>query len=217
MRKLVLSLCVIAASGAYVAKQAAMRPIEANAAPSDGLDLSGAVSPAGPPPADISGLFSPAPAASTQPAAPAPAATANPQRADPAPGPAPVLPPLPQSAPEPPTTFAAQPAPEPPPPPARQFAAAGYRDGDYVGPSADAYYGYVQVLAHVKAGKLTSIEVLDYPADRRTSYRISNYALPRLQQEVVRAQGTNVNIISGATLTSLAYLQSLGTALRQAQ
>ena len=37
-----------------------------------------------------------------------------------------------------------------------------------------------------------------------------------LRDEVVSAQSANVDIISGATLTSRAFIRSLGGALRQA-
>jgi uncharacterized protein with FMN-binding domain len=58
--------------------------------------------------------------------------------------------------------------------------------------------------------------VLDYPNHQRTSRSINRQALPLLQSEVISAQGTRVNIISGATLTSKAYLRSLKSALSKA-
>lgn len=91
-----------------------------------------------------------------------------------------------------------------------------YQDGSYTGPVFDAYYGLVQVQANVQGGRLVSIDVLQYPSDRRTSRSINRQALPMLQAEVISAQTTRVNIISGATLTSNAYLQSLSSALDQA-
>jgi uncharacterized protein with FMN-binding domain len=86
-----------------------------------------------------------------------------------------------------------------------------------MGSRVDAYWGIVQVRAVIKGGKLASVDVLDYPSDRRTSQEINRYALPLLQREVVQAQGANVNIISGATLTAVAYLRSLRSALALAQ
>ncbi len=38
-----------------------------------------------------------------------------------------------------------------------------------------------------------------------------------LQQEAIQAQSANVNIVTGATLTSEGFRQSLATALNQAQ
>lgn len=90
-----------------------------------------------------------------------------------------------------------------------------FKDGTFQGSSYDAYWGQVQVQANVQGGKLVSVDVLDFPNHRSTSRAINRQALPMLQNEVIRAQGVRVNIISGATLTSKAYLRSLYTALKQ--
>lgn len=102
-----------------------------------------------------------------------------------------------------------------------QLAAADrhFRDGSYTGQIFDAYYGQVQVQAHISGGHLVSIEALTYPAHSRTSRSINARALPMLESEVVSAlngQSARVDIISGATLTSRAYLRSLNSALGQA-
>ena len=94
--------------------------------------------------------------------------------------------------------------------------AGRYRDGAYVGDVVDAYYGPLQVQANISGGRITSIKALQYPADRRTSQRINNQALPALQSEVIAAQDTQVDVVSGATLTSEAYIRSLDSALGQA-
>lgn len=91
-----------------------------------------------------------------------------------------------------------------------------FADGTYLGPAANAYYGLVQVRAHVSGGNLISVEILQYPSDRRTSVRINRYALPILIREAVANQTGNVDGVSGATLTSNAYRQSLAAALSQA-
>lgn len=96
-------------------------------------------------------------------------------------------------------------------------ATAGrYRDGSFTGAAFDAYFGQVQVRANVQNGLLVSVDVLEYPSHQRTSRSINRQALPLLQSEVISAQGTRVNIISGATLTSRAYLRSLKSALSKA-
>lgn len=96
-------------------------------------------------------------------------------------------------------------------------APARYADGRYTGPVADAYYGPIQIEAIVQGGQLVDIRVLQYPSHRRTSVAINRQALPMLRNEVVRAQTTNVDIISGATLTSEAFIRSLNGALRSAR
>ena len=91
-----------------------------------------------------------------------------------------------------------------------------YRDGGYVGDAVDAYYGPLQVKANVSGGRIVSIDVLQYPTDRRTSERINSEALPELQSEAISAQSAQVDIVSGATLTSEAYARSLDSALSRA-
>jgi len=92
-----------------------------------------------------------------------------------------------------------------------------YKDGVYTGPQIDAYYGLVEVQATVKNGKISDVQFLKYPNDRRTSVRINNIAMPWLQQEAIQAQGANVNIISGATFTSEGFAMSLNAALKSAK
>ena len=106
----------------------------------------------------------------------------------------------------------APPVPAPPAP-----VLAQYKDGDYTGAEVDAYYGLVQVQATIKQGKLAGIQFLQYPNDRRTSIRINTIAIPDLQQEAIQAQSANVDVISGATLTSEAFVQSLQVALNSAK
>jgi len=91
-----------------------------------------------------------------------------------------------------------------------------YKDGTYDGPIVDAYYGNLQVEAVIQGGKLTDVKFLDYPQDRRTSRFINSQAMPWLTQEAVQVQSANVDLISGATFTSEAFVQSLQSALDQA-
>ncbi len=93
---------------------------------------------------------------------------------------------------------------------------SGYRDGTYTGNSEDAYYGNVQVAVTVSSGKITNVKFLQYPNSHSTSVYINQQAMPYLQQETVQSQNANVQIISGATFTSQAFIQSLQTALNKA-
>ena len=103
-------------------------------------------------------------------------------------------------------------------PPTRVAAnSAGYRDGSYTGPTADAYYGAIRVQAHIQGGRIVSINVLRYPSDNWTSRSINSQALPYLESEVIQAQGVSVDMISGATLSSAAFLRSTYGALRHAR
>ncbi len=93
----------------------------------------------------------------------------------------------------------------------------GFSDGTYLGPVVDAYYGVVQVQATIKHGRLDMVDVLRWPADRDTSVTINEHALPRLRQEAISAQSAEVDIISGATLLSNAFIRSLDVALKKAR
>ncbi len=94
---------------------------------------------------------------------------------------------------------------------------AGYVDGSYTGSVADAYYGNVQVQAIISGGKITGVHFLQYPNSHGTSVYINSQAMPYLKQEAIQAQSANVDIISGATDTSMAFQQSLADALAQAK
>lgn len=92
-----------------------------------------------------------------------------------------------------------------------------YNDGTYVGLSANAYYGNIQVKAIISNGKLTDVQFLDYPRDARNSVSINSRALPILKNEAIVAQSANINAVSGASATSPAFIQSLSDALSQAK
>lgn len=98
----------------------------------------------------------------------------------------------------------------------RPMMKARYKDGSYTGDVADAFYGNVQVKVVISGGKITDVVFLDHPQDRRTSQMINDQAMPMLTQETISAQSANVDIISGATQTSNAFIQSLQTALAKA-
>ncbi len=93
----------------------------------------------------------------------------------------------------------------------------GLKDGQYTGDTIDAYYGNVQVQVAISGGKITDVQFLDYPHDRRTSIEINTQAMPDLKQEAITAQNSQVDIVSGATQTSLAFRQSLQSALDKAK
>ncbi|MGD0613307.1 MAG: FMN-binding protein [Anaerolineales bacterium] len=92
-----------------------------------------------------------------------------------------------------------------------------FKNGTYTGPVVDAYYGLVQVQVAIQNGKIANVQFLDYPHDRRTSQQINNQVMPWLVQEAIQAQSANVDIISGATLTSEAFATSLQSALQSAK
>ncbi len=88
-------------------------------------------------------------------------------------------------------------------------------DGTFTGGTYDAYYGNVQVKATIQGGQIANVQAVQFPNHSRTSRSINAQALPYLQQEVADAQSGKIDIISGATLTSRAYIKSLRDALNQ--
>jgi uncharacterized protein with FMN-binding domain len=88
-------------------------------------------------------------------------------------------------------------------------AAAGTYDGAVV----STRFGSVQVQITVQAGTITEVTALQLTDDDRKSIQISNRAAPLLRTEVLAAQSAQVKTISGATVTSSAYLTSLQAAI----
>ncbi|MBE4718424.1 FMN-binding protein [Pseudarthrobacter sp. AB1] len=88
-------------------------------------------------------------------------------------------------------------------------AAAGTYDGAVV----PTRFGSVQVQITVQAGTITEVTALHLTDDDRKSIQISNRAAPLLRTEVLAAQSAEVKTISGATVTSSAYLTSLQAAI----
>ena len=95
--------------------------------------------------------------------------------------------------------------------------ASGFKDGTYTGDPADAFYGNIQVQATISGGKITNIQFLQAPNDRDRSVEINSQADPILAQEAIQAQSASVDIVSGATDSSQAFVQSLQSALSQAK
>jgi uncharacterized protein with FMN-binding domain len=80
------------------------------------------------------------------------------------------------------------------------------------GSAIDDGFGVVQVQVKISAGKIVDVSTLSQPQDGH-SQRINSVALPQLRQEALKAQSANIDTVSGATVTSEAYAQSLQAAL----
>ncbi len=86
----------------------------------------------------------------------------------------------------------------------------------FTGDTAQTRWGPVQVEITVAGGKLTAVQVPVYPSGNHRDQEINDYALPVLVQETVDAQSADIDMVSGATVTSQGYLTSLQSALDQA-
>jgi uncharacterized protein with FMN-binding domain len=77
-------------------------------------------------------------------------------------------------------------------------------------------FGDVQVRLVESGGKITDVQALQLPFDRRRSLEISQFVEPILHDEALQAQSARIDTVSGATYTSEAYSTSLQAALDRA-
>lgn len=85
-------------------------------------------------------------------------------------------------------------------------------DGDTV----MTQWGAVQVQITVEGGKITAADVLQVPSGNHRDQEINSYAVPVLNSEVTHAQSADIDMVSGATVTSDGYIQSLQSAIDRA-
>ena len=86
----------------------------------------------------------------------------------------------------------------------------------YDGSVASTRWGPVQVQISVTAGKIIQVTVLQQPSGNPKDAAINDYALPVLVQDTLSAQSADIDMVSGATVTSDGYRQSLQAALDEA-
>ncbi len=73
----------------------------------------------------------------------------------------------------------------------------------------------MQVRLTLTDGKITAVDVVQYPDGNGRDQEINAQALPVLVQETLSAQNADIDMVSGATVTSTGYVQSLQSALDQ--
>ncbi len=89
-------------------------------------------------------------------------------------------------------------------------------DGTYVGDSVGTQFGDVQVQIEVQDGQITAVEGLAYPWSDHHSQEINSWAIPQYTSEVVTAQSSDIDAMSGATITWQAFVLSVESAIEQA-
>ncbi|GAA1026404.1 hypothetical protein GCM10009557_03990 [Virgisporangium ochraceum] len=97
-------------------------------------------------------------------------------------------------------------------------ASAGSTSGSangaiYEGSVVQTRWGAVQVTITVTDRKITSVAVPRYPTANRRDQEINARALPILKRETLDAQSADIDTVSGATVTSDGYIESLQAAL----
>lgn len=100
--------------------------------------------------------------------------------------------------------------------PATSAQAGSAAAGTFNGSTIRTVYGDVQVRVSIAGGRIVDVQAVTLPSDRARSAYISQVAGPMLRSEAIRAQNANIDVISGATYTSIAYARSLDSALKQA-
>lgn len=85
----------------------------------------------------------------------------------------------------------------------------------YIGPFVDMRWGPVRAAVMVKGKKILKVGITTSPENFRSQF-IDQQASPLLRQETLQAQSANINTVSGATMTSEAYITSLQGALKKA-
>ncbi len=84
------------------------------------------------------------------------------------------------------------------------------------GSVAQTQWGPVQVQLTMEGSTISGVAVVQYPNGNPRDDQINGYALPILVQETTDAQSAQIDMVSGATVTSTGYVQSLQSALDQA-
>lgn len=175
-----------------------------------------------PPAAALSSATPGSPPASSPPASSAPASSAAAVASSAAPAissaaPAPSAPaatptPTPTAVARPtPSKTSAKPAPSTPAPATKTVTGASV-----VVSEGRREYGLITVQLTLVNGKITQAVASEPTADER-SREIASFSIPVLNREVVSSQSAQIDAVSGATITSGAYAQSLQSAIDKAK
>jgi uncharacterized protein with FMN-binding domain len=90
---------------------------------------------------------------------------------------------------------------------------SGSVSGTFDGTAAQTRFGPVQVRIIVSSGKITDVQALQVPNGNHHDAAINGHALPILREETLAAQSADIDTVSGATITSDGYRESLQAAI----
>jgi uncharacterized protein with FMN-binding domain len=96
-------------------------------------------------------------------------------------------------------------------------AAVDLFDGTVDGASIATRWGSVQVRVTIAGGAITDVTALQLPSGDHHSADISARVEPVLRSSALAAQSAEIDVVSGATYTSIAYAESLQAALDAAR
>jgi uncharacterized protein with FMN-binding domain len=94
-------------------------------------------------------------------------------------------------------------------------ATAATKTTKYTGATETYKYGTLKVTITVAKKKMKSISVSYAPESPRSS-QLDQVALPQLWSEALKIQGWDVHTVSGVSFTSIAFRQSLYSAMGHA-
>ncbi len=95
----------------------------------------------------------------------------------------------------------------------KQSAETGYKDGTYEGKSPNGIDGEIVVSVEVAGGKITNVKVVT----QHETEGIGSMAVEQLPGKIVEAQSTEMDNVSGATVSSTAIKEAVNDALSQAK
>lgn len=84
-----------------------------------------------------------------------------------------------------------------------------------VGSEEESRFGTFQVEVYFEDGEIVAIETLQAPTDRK-SQSINGRAIPSYEAAIIAAQSTDIDAMSGATITWQNYTASVQAALDEA-
>lgn len=86
-----------------------------------------------------------------------------------------------------------------------------YIDGEYQGESV-GYYSNIKVNVTVEGGRISDIEILEHNEPKI----LADIVFEKLPPQIIKKNGTEVDIISGASYTSNSLIEAVDNALTSA-
>lgn len=90
------------------------------------------------------------------------------------------------------------------------------QDGEFISDPQTFEWGTLQLKLTIHDGAIVAADALQMPAHRQRSVELSEYSKPILLSEAIKSQKAAVNIVSSATLTSMAFQTAMASALAKA-
>ena len=95
---------------------------------------------------------------------------------------------------------------------AKTPAAAAFKDGSYTG-KAEGMKGDIEVSVEVAGGKIAKVNIMS----QNETVGVADLALENVPAAIVEKQGTEVDTVAGATVSSEAIIAAVDEALAKAK